>query len=89
VPASSSSSGTHSPTGSNADPAASDAAHAAGSDAGQSGSSAPLSPVRPPATHVSQRPRRPKQYTDGTVRWFLSTTTDEPVNLQAALDDPL
>jgi histone deacetylase 1/2 len=28
-------------------------------------------------------------YTDGTVRWLLSTTTYEPVNLQAALDDPL
>jgi hypothetical protein len=28
----------------------------------------------------------PKEYKDGTVRWILSCTTDEPANLEAALD---
>ncbi|KAK1642875.1 hypothetical protein QYE76_060680 [Lolium multiflorum] len=58
-----------------------------------SSSSAPGSAVQPPPapslvpTHVSTRVRKPKQYTDGTVRWVMSTTSAEPVNLQGALQD--
>jgi histone deacetylase 1/2 len=31
---------------------------------------------------------KPHEYKDGTVRWLLSSATDEPPNLQSALADP-
>jgi histone deacetylase 1/2 len=31
---------------------------------------------------------KPREYKDGTIRWLLTATTDEPANLQSALADP-
>jgi hypothetical protein len=62
--------------------------------AGTPGSSAPGHFVPPsassprPATCASQGIRRPKQYSDGTIRWLLSAIKTEPTNLQAVLADP-
>ena len=39
-----------------------------------------------PATRLSRGIRKPKTYTDGTIRYaHLATVDDEPSNLQAAL----
>ena len=47
------------------------------------------SPVRAapaaPQTRGSHGITQPKQYTDGTVRWCLSSSTEEPINLKDAL----
>jgi histone deacetylase 1/2 len=37
---------------------------------------------------ASTRVRKPKEYTDGIVRWCLSAISEEPTNLQTALADP-
>jgi hypothetical protein len=36
---------------------------------------------------MQSRIRKPKVYTDGTVKYGYLTTTGEPRNLQVALDD--
>jgi hypothetical protein len=36
---------------------------------------------------MQSRIRKPKVYTDGTVKYGYLTTADEPGNLQVALDD--
>jgi histone deacetylase 1/2 len=41
-----------------------------------------------PSTRASRGIVKPKEYKDGTVRWILSATTDEPANLDDALNDP-
>ncbi|KAK1697317.1 hypothetical protein QYE76_014183 [Lolium multiflorum] len=77
-------------------PAASDRATAAQpTDSAAAGSSMQGHPVDPAAadiprrvTRASQGIRRPKQYSDGTVRWLLSATKTEPPDVQAALADP-
>ncbi|XP_071677134.1 uncharacterized protein [Lolium perenne] len=80
-------------------PAASDGTTAAqpsdSAAAGLPGSSMPGHSVAPAAadiprrvTRASQGILRPKQYSDGTVRWLLSTTKTEPPDVQAALADP-
>jgi hypothetical protein len=84
------------------DPAKSDLVPAQGSSAGESGSlSAPVStlgssapepstalPVLArPNTRLQQGIRKPKIYTDGTVRYGLFTSSGEPRNHQEALGD--
>ncbi|KAK1648882.1 hypothetical protein QYE76_066687 [Lolium multiflorum] len=56
------------------------------------GSSMPSPPVlqpvaSPPRTRASRGIVKPREYKDGTVRWLLSCTTDEPANLSSALTD--
>jgi histone deacetylase 1/2 len=46
------------------------------------------SPPPRPNTRASKGIVKPREYKDGTVRWLLSCTADEPTNLQSALDDP-
>jgi hypothetical protein len=41
-----------------------------------------------PNTHLQQGIRKPKIYTDGTVRYDLFTSSGEPRNHQEALSDP-
>jgi hypothetical protein len=74
---------------------AADSAHAAAPSA--PGSSTPphraSSSVAPtagprPVTRASKGIKKPKQYTDGTVRWGMSAITEEPASLQVALRDP-
>jgi hypothetical protein len=52
---------------------------------------APVSPIAdPPARPVTRSTRgivQPKTYKDGTIRWCLSASRDEPANLRAALSD--
>jgi hypothetical protein len=56
------------------------------------GSSAPSNSVAlhapRPVTRASRGIRKPREYTDGTVRWGLSAVSTEPSNLQVALQDP-
>jgi hypothetical protein len=40
-----------------------------------------------PVTRGSRGIVNSKQYTDGLIRWCLSATTEEPTNLQVALND--
>lgn len=40
-----------------------------------------------PQTRLSRGVSKPKRYTDGTVRWCMTTTTEEPRDLQVALSD--
>ena len=61
--------------------------------ADSSGSSAASMPVQHsaaprPATRASRGVHQPKKYTDGTMRWCLSVTSDEPANLRAAMAAP-
>ncbi|XP_071679967.1 uncharacterized protein [Lolium perenne] len=97
---SASSTNPHTPTSSSGSSAASDGTTANQSldsaAAGPPGSSVPGRSVEPAAaadlprraTCASQGIRRPKQYSDGTVRWLLSTTKTEPPDLHSALADP-
>jgi histone deacetylase 1/2 len=51
--------------------------------------SQPVASPRPhPNTRSSKGIVKPREYKDGTVRWLLTCTTDEPANLQSALADP-
>jgi hypothetical protein len=54
------------------------------------GSSAPSHGVAPsvprPVTRASRGIKKPKEYTDGSVRWCLSASQDEPADLQTALE---
>jgi histone deacetylase 1/2 len=45
-------------------------------------------PASRPVTRASRGIRKPREYTDGTVRWGLSVVSTEPPNLQVALQDP-
>jgi hypothetical protein len=45
---------------------------------------AAINPTRP-TTHASRGIAKPKEYKDGTVRWCLSTSTEEPASLDDAL----
>jgi hypothetical protein len=51
---------------------------------------APTVPVvaAEPRTRLQKGIRRPKIYTDGTVRYGMFTSTGEPSNLTEALSDP-
>uniref|UniRef100_A0ACD5XT30 Uncharacterized protein n=1 Tax=Avena sativa TaxID=4498 RepID=A0ACD5XT30_AVESA len=78
-----------------ASPFAPSAAAPSASDSLSSGSSVSASPMHQPVPAVSRPVTRasrgvvqPRKYSDGTVRWCLSATCDEPANLQLALADP-
>jgi histone deacetylase 1/2 len=45
---------------------------------------AAINPTRP-TTRASRGIAKPKEYKDGTVRWCLSTSTEEPASLDDAL----
>jgi hypothetical protein len=49
--------------------------------------SSPLQPARP-TTHLQHGIRKPKQYTNGTVRYGHLATVSEPTNLSDALSSP-
>jgi hypothetical protein len=57
--------------------------------AGSSALQPPSSPPAParPSTRLQHGIRKPKVYTDGTVRYGLLTSSDEPYNLREALSD--
>jgi hypothetical protein len=66
---------------------------ALGSDAPGAGSSLPTnsaapSPPRRPRTRLQDNIRKPKQYTDGTIRYGLLSDTREPSSLRDALGSP-
>ncbi|KAK1687246.1 hypothetical protein QYE76_048094 [Lolium multiflorum] len=45
-------------------------------------------PVQQQDIRRSTRPQQPRKYTDGTVPWCLSSTVDEPTNVQSPLAIP-
>ncbi|XP_071680293.1 uncharacterized protein [Lolium perenne] len=47
----------------------------------------PIPPPSPPRTRLQQGIRKPKVYTDGTVRYGMLSSTGEPCTLTEALDD--
>jgi hypothetical protein len=51
---------------------------------------ADTTPPRHPVTRLQHEISRPKIYTDGTVRWGMTTTTmtEEPATVEEALGDP-
>jgi hypothetical protein len=51
-------------------------------------SPAAVSPVARVQTRLQKGIRNPKVYTDGTVRYGLLVSTDEPRSLSEALEDP-
>jgi hypothetical protein len=55
------------------------------------GFSVPVQPVAAlpsrPVTRSTRGITQPKKYKDGTIRWCLTASNDEPANLQAALAD--
>jgi hypothetical protein len=57
--------------------------HAAGSSASRPPAAQPAAPVH--RTRSKTGNLKPKTYTDGTVRYGLSCTVDEPENLEKAL----
>jgi hypothetical protein len=47
----------------------------------------PVSEVAEPQTRLQKGIRQPKQYTDGTIRYGMFTSTGEPNTLVEALED--
>jgi hypothetical protein len=51
-------------------------------------STAPDYVAAPPRTRLQVGIRKPKHYTDGTIRYVYSLNSGEPYNLQEALSNP-
>jgi hypothetical protein len=51
-------------------------------------SPAAVSPVARVQTRLQKGIKNPKVYTDGTIRYGLLVSTDEPCSLSEALEDP-
>ncbi|XP_071685375.1 uncharacterized protein [Lolium perenne] len=84
----SSRSATQRTTGSSASPEDSFTAADTGSSVPSSAASRPVLPPAPPVTRASRGIVKPRQYTDGSVRWCLSSISEEPANLQSSFNDP-
>lgn len=53
-----------------------------------SGTAAATTQAQGPVTRSQRGIHKPKSYTDGTIRWCMSTQTEEPATVNEALHDP-